>query len=46
MKGEANTERTVCILNKDKVWVEEPVKMVDCGGLSCCRFEFVNAPPQ
>ena len=46
MMNEVDTQGTNSILNKDKVWVEEPVKMVDCGGLSCCRFEFVNAPPQ
>lgn len=46
MKGQEGEQREVCILNKDKVWVKEPVNMVECGGFGCCRFEFVNAPPQ
>jgi len=36
----------ICILNQDGVWATEPVTFTDCGGFGCCRFEFVNQPPQ
>ena len=46
MKGVEGTERSICIKTKDEVWVQEPVNLVECGGFECCRFEFVNNPPQ
>ena len=46
MKGEEGTERVICIKNEDGVFVEEIVKLNDCGGLGCCRFEFKDAPAE
>merc|ERR1712018_612786 len=43
MKGEEGTRRTICVLNKDKEWNEEPVDLFECGGFECCRFKLVNA---
>jgi hypothetical protein len=46
MKGEEGTERVICIKNEDGIFVEEIVKLNDCGGLGCCRFEFKDAPAE
>ena len=46
MKGEEGSERVICIKNEDGVFVEEIVKLNDCGGLGCCRFEFKDAPAE
>merc|ERR1712008_609951 len=47
MKGTGDgNQADICILNQDGVWATEPVTFTDCGGFGCCRFEFVNQPPQ
>ena len=46
MKGTEGGQANICILNQDGAWATEPVNFTDCGGFGCCRFEFVNAPPQ
>ena len=46
MKGTEGGQGQICILNQDKVWSQEPVSFIDCGGFGCCRFEFVNQPPE
>ena len=47
MKGTGDgNQANICILNQEGVWATEPVTFTDCGGFGCCRFEFVNQPPQ
>ena len=47
MKGTGDgNQANICILNQEGVWATEPVTFTECGGFGCCRFEFVNQPPQ
>merc|ERR1719210_1621052 len=46
MKGTEGGQADICIKDQDGAWALEPIRFNDCGGSECCRFEFVNQPPQ
>ena len=48
MKGTKDGDTTnICIRDQEKnIWVDEEVRFFNCGGSSCCRFEFVNQPEE